>query len=82
MDSQDKPEEESSDDDDKKSGDEGDSPKRKKKAVKTDAEQQQVKTYDSITEAKLFVGLYELADNWTPNINSEEVIGFFKQLSH
>jgi hypothetical protein len=78
-DSQDKPEEEESDDDPAGSQDE-DKPakKEKKKAPLTEALPS--KSYDSITLAKLYDGLFELGDNWTPNNNNMEFQHFFKHL--
>ena len=78
-DSQDKPEEEESDDDPAGSQDE-DKPVKKEKAKKQPAETKAPISYDSITLPKLFDGLFELADNWTPNNSNMEYQHFFKHL--
>ena len=36
--------------------------------------------YESISQEKLYLGLYELADNWTPNISNLEIRDFFKTI--
>jgi hypothetical protein len=41
---------------------------------------QPTKSFDQITVIKLYGGLFELADNWTPNTSNMEVRDFFKFL--
>ena len=38
------------------------------------------KQYESISQEKLYMGLFELADNWTPNISNLEIRDFFKTI--
>merc|ERR1712130_501737 len=81
-DSQDKTEEESSEEEKNEDDPEDEKKKSKKPKAAENTEQNPAKIHDNISEKKLYEGLFELADNWTPNISAEEIVGFFKTLEY